>query len=207
MPSSDESVELSVPSNGEVSALPNVDPAQETRVSPVLRNKKLGAIIREGVVILNQTATFIQNNVQTTKSVFSSPDEGSKPDAKQLAEEHRIFSTAQKCLEDLCTRDASFPLMAGGEPIMLLGVSVKPSFSHADLFWALPYVVLSSPELNEKQRDFLKEKMEERIQGAPGRILMQRINAVLSSYYPPKIRFKAAPPLLVHQVMYDLDHD
>lgn len=173
--------------------------------TPAVRNKKLADIIREGVVILNQTSTYIQNNVQTTKSVFSSPDEESKPNAKQLAEEHRIFTTAQNCLEEICRRDPSFPLMAGGEPIMLLGVQVKQSFSHADIYWSLPYVVLSSPELNEKQREFLKGKMEERVQGAPGRMLIRSINAVLSSYYPPKIRFKEAPPLLVYQVMQDLE--
>jgi hypothetical protein len=169
------------------------------------RNKKLADIIREGVVALNQIATYIQNNVQTTKSVFSPPEEDSQPRAKQIAEEHRIFSTAQSCLEAMCRKDASFPLMAGGESIMLLGVRVKPSFSHADLYWSLPYVVLSSPELNEKQREFLKGKMEERVQGAPGRMLIRNINAVLSSYYPPKIRFKEAPPLLVYQVMKELE--
>lgn len=199
-----ESVDASLPSACDQ---PVDDDLSSQHRSTIPRNKKLAAIIREGVVALNQTATFVQNNVQTTKSVFSSPEEDSKPDVKQLSEEHRIFSTAQKCLEDMCRRDPSCPLMAGGEPIMLLGVRVKPSFSHADLFWSLPYVVLSAPELNERQREFLKEKMGERIQGAPGRMLIQRINAVLSSYYPPKIRFKEAPPLLVYQVMMELEEE
>lgn len=173
----------------------------------VPRSKKLASIIRDGVVLLNQTAATIKSNSQTTKSLFTSPEEKSEPNPKQLAEEHRIFETAQKCLEDLCTRDPSFPLMAGDEPILLLGVRVNPSFTHADLYWSLPFGVLSTKELNEKQREYLKGKMSERVDGAPGRILLQRINSVLSNYYPPKIRFKEAPPLLVYQVLYDLGEE
>jgi hypothetical protein len=205
--STGESAVPTIPSAYDQTTSQNVAAVSAPHRFTVLRNKKLADIIREGVVALNQTAAFIQNNVQTTKSVFSPPEEDSKPDVKQLAEEHRIFATSQNCLEDMCRKDPSFPLIAGGEPIMLLGVRVKPSFSHADLYWSLPYVVLSSPELNEKQREFLKGKMEERVQGAPGRMLLRNINAVLSSYYPPKIRFKEAPPLLVYQVMQDLEED
>ena len=181
---------------------------EDTALSPsipvVPRSKKLSSIIRDGVVILNQTASTIQSNAQTTKSLFTSPEEKSEPNPKQLAEEHRIFETAQKCLEDLCTRDPTFPLMAGEEPILLLGVHVKPSFTHADLYWSLPFGVLSTKELNDKQREFLKVKMSERVDGAPGRMLLRQINSVLSNYYPPKIRLKEAPPLLVHQLLHDL---
>lgn len=181
---------------------------ESTPSIPVVpRSKKISSIIRDGVVLLNQTAATIQNNSQTTKSLFTSPEEKSEPNPKQLAEEHRIFETAQKCLEDLCTKDPTFPLMAGEEPILLLGVRVTPSFTHADLFWSLPYGVLSTKELNERQREFLNEKMSERVNGAPGRMLLHRINSALSSYYPPKIRFKEAPPLLVHQMLYDLGED
>jgi hypothetical protein len=179
-----------------------------TEPAPPARNKKLAAVIREGIVCLNQSAAAIQNNAHTAKSIFVLPSDVQRgPDARQLSEEHRIFMTAQECLEDLCTRDPSFPLMAADEPVLLLGVQVKPSYSHADIYWALPYRVLAAPELNEKQKDFLRDKMEERLQGAPGKILIRRINAVLSSYYPPKLRFKAAPPLLIHQVLYDLEED
>jgi hypothetical protein len=185
----------------------HIDSDSSQSISQVPRNKKLASIVRDGLILLNHSANLIQKNAQTSKSVFATPEDDAKPDARQLSEEHRIFVTAQRCLEDLCTLDSSFPLMAGDEPIMLLGVRVKPSYSHADLYWALPYSVLSTPELNEKQREYLIEKMEERVQGAPGRVLIQRINTVLSSYYPPKIRFKAAPPLLMHQVLYDLEED
>jgi hypothetical protein len=171
------------------------------------RSKKLASIIRDGAVLLNQTSSTIQNNTETNKSIFSVPEVHSEPDARQLAEEHRIFVTAQKCLDDLCTKDPSFPLMAGDEPILILGVRVKPSFTHADLYWSLPYCVLTAKELNERQREFLTEKMTERLNGAPGGMLLQRINTVLSSYYPPKIRYKVAPPLLVHQLIYDFEEE
>jgi hypothetical protein len=171
------------------------------------RSKKLASIIRDGAILLNQTSTSIQSNKRTSKSLFTSSEEKFEPDAKQLAEEHRIFTTAHKCLEDLCTKDPTFPLMAGDEPILLLGVRVNKSFTHADLFWSLPYIVLSTDTLNDRQREFLNEKMSERVRGEPGRILLQRINAVLSSYYPPKIRFKEAPPFLVEQVLYDLEEE
>lgn len=171
------------------------------------RNKKLAAVIREGIACLNQSAAAIQNNAHTAKSIFTRPEEDIGPDARQLSEEHRIFMTAQECLEDMCTRDTSFPLMAADDPILLLGVKVKPSYSHADIYWSLPYRVLAAPELNEAQKEFLRNKMEERLLGAPGRMLIRRVNAVLSSYYPPKLRFKAAPPLLIHQVLYDLEED
>ena len=183
----------------------NEHAASSTTVHAVPRSKKLASIIRDGVVLLNQTVASIKSNSQTTKSLFTSPEEKSEPNPKQLAEEHRIFETAQQCLEDLCTRDPTFPLMAGEEPILLLGVRVNPSFTHADLYWSLPYGVLTTKELNEKQREYLNEKMRERVDGSPGRILLQRINSVLSSYYPPKIRLKEAPPVLVYQVLYDLD--
>lgn len=169
------------------------------------RNKKLAAVIREGIACLNQSAAAIQNNAHTAKAIFSAAEDHQAPDARQLSEEHRIFMTAQECLEDLCTRDPSFPLMAADEPILLLGVKVKPSYSHADIYWSLPYRVLSTPELNDREREILNDKMNERLLGAPGRMLIRRVNAVLSSYYPPKLRFKAAPPLLIHQVMYDLE--
>jgi hypothetical protein len=175
--------------------------------APSHRNKKLAAVIREGIAYLNQSAAAIQNNVHTAKNIFASPGEQHGPDAKQLSEENRIFTTAQECLEDMCTRDPFFPLMAADEPILLLGVKVKPSYSHADIYWSLPYRVLAAPELNEQQRKFLTEKMDERLQGAAGRTLIRRINGVLSSYYPPKIRFKAAPPLLIHQLMHDLEEE
>lgn len=172
-----------------------------------LRNKKLAGVIREGIANLNQSAAAILNNTHTAKSIFTSPEEIHGPDARQLSEEHRIFTIAQECLEDMCTKNPSFGLMAGEEPILLLGIKVKPSYSHADIYWSLPYRLLTSPQLNEQQKEFLKEKMDERLQGASGRALRCRINAVLSSYYPPKIRFKAAPPLLVHQVVHDLDEE
>ena len=77
--------------------------------APSHRNKKLAAVIREGIAYLNQSAAAIQNNVHTAKNIFASPEEQHGPDAKQLSEENRIFTTAQECLEDMCTRDPFFP--------------------------------------------------------------------------------------------------
>ena len=94
--------------------------------------------------------------------------------------------------------------MAGDEPILLLGVRVNSSFTHADLYWSLPYTVLSTKELNDSQLDFLKNKMRERVNGEAGRTLLHRMNCALSNYYPPKIRFKEAPPVLLYRVLHDL---
>lgn len=182
--------------------------------TPSPRNKKIAAVIREGIVSLNQSATAIQTNAHTAKTIFSNSAAASADDAgqggkdpRQLSEEHRIFVTAQECLDDICTRDSQFPLLLAGEPVMLLGVSVKASFSHADIYWSLPYTVLSSPELNQSKRDYLRDRMDEQLQGSAGRTLIRRINAVLSSYFPPKLRFKAAPPLLIQQILRDLEED
>ncbi len=175
-----------------------------TSIPFVPRSSKLSSIIRDGVTLLNQSAATIQSNTQTKKSLFTSPEEKLEAHPKLLAEEHRIFEMAKDCLEDLCMKDSSFPLMAGDEPILLLGVRVNGSFTHADLYWSLPYAVLSTKELNDNQREFLKKKMSERMDGEAGRTLLHRINSALSNYYPPKIRFKEAPPILVYQVLHDI---
>jgi hypothetical protein len=152
------------------------------------RNKKLAAVIREGIASLNHSATAIQNNAHTSKSIFSAPEEEGAADPRVLAEEHRIFTTAQECLDDICLRDPDFALMAAEEPIMLIGVQVKASMSHADIYWALPYRILSSRQITAAQKEILRDEMEQRVLGAPGRLLIRRINAVLSSYFPPKLR-------------------
>ena len=175
-----------------------------TSIPIVPRSSRLSSIIRDGVTLLNQSAATIQSNTQTKKSLFTSPEEKLESNPKLLAEEHRIFETAKNCLEDLCTKDSSFPLMAGDEPILLLGVRVNSSFTHADLYWSLPYTVLSTKELNDSQLDFLKNKMRERVNGEAGRTLLHRMNCALSNYYPPKIRFKEAPPVLLYRVLHDL---
>jgi hypothetical protein len=174
---------------------------------PPPRNKKLAAVIREGIASLNQSATAIQNNAHTSKSIFSAPEGDEGADPRVLAEEHRLFTTAQECLDDICLRDPDFPLMAAEEPIMLIGVQVKASMSHADIYWALPYRILSSRQITAAQKDILRDEMEQRVLGGPGRLLIRRVNAVLSSYFPPKLRFKAAPPLLIHDVLLDLERD
>jgi len=129
------------------------------------------------------------------------------PDARQLSEQHRIFQVAKDCLDDMCVHDPTFELMAANEPILLLGVEVNAAYTFADIYWAMPYAVLSTNELNDKQKEFLQSKMDERLQGTAGRKLIGRINTVLRGYYPPKIRFKAAPPALIYHLLNEFEEE
>jgi hypothetical protein len=169
----------------------------------VSKNKKLAHVIREGILLLNQSALDIQNNPHTRKKLFLTEEERAEleePDARQLAEQHRILTTAEEVLEDLWSKgDTSLTIT--GEPIVLLGVDVRPSLRHADLYWCLPFEVLLTPKLTNRQKHVIHTEMEERLDGPPGRQLTRGIYAVLSGYYAPKIRFKPAPPLMIHQAI------
>jgi len=169
------------------------------------RNKRLLSAAREGIAHLNRAAALIQSDRHTSKNIFVTPEEEQGPDKRQLAEQHKIFTTTQDCLEALCTKDMSFPLMAGDEPILLVGCSVNSALTYADVYWCLPPSVLTAPDLNERQVQFIHEEMHERIQGAPGRQLAHCVTMALSYYYPPKVRFKAAPDLIVNKVIQEYE--
>lgn len=189
-------------SNDNSDAANDVSPDQRVYV----RNKKLASIIREGFAELNQSSLAIQNNPITKKGIYQPKMNEDDSNPKRDAEEYRIYTVAQECLEDMCTKDPYCPLVGtDGEPIVLVGVQVKPSFSFADIFWTLPYSVLSAPELREQDIEYLHEVMEHRLEGPVGSDFKRRIGAKLSHYYAPKIRFKVAPPALRQLMMKEME--
>lgn len=178
--------------------------APDQRVA--VRNKKITSVIREGLASLNQSSLAIQNNPVTKKGIIQPKTDEDESNPKKDAEEYRIYHVAQECLEEMCMKDPYCPLVGSdGEPIVLVGVQVKPSFSFADIFWTLPYSVMSAPELHEREVEYLHNVMEQRLAGPAGSEFKRRIGAKLSFYYAPKIRFKVAPPALRHLMVKEME--
>jgi hypothetical protein len=167
---------------------------------------KLANVIRNGMALLNQSAAFIQSSAHTRSSILDdSPRDDETP--KHLSEEYRLYGAIQQCLEDMVTNGDAALASSSMDPVMILTVKCTPSMQYADIYWALPYSVLTTKNLNEEQRVFLKTVMEERLHGAEGKMLLGKVYSMLRSYYPPKLRFKAASETMVQQVLLDLNFD
>lgn len=177
------------------------------------RNKKLASVIREGLAVLNESAITIQAASQTRRPLFpnaemksGSPGESTAfvpPSDRARAEEYRIFSTAQECLETLASKHSIYLLQ--GEPICLLACHVKPSIQVATLFWTLPLSILLEERLTPFQKEQLLEMVQQRFLDDPSaKALLQRcVHSKLSSYYPPKLRLEPATEEMVNDYMED----
>lgn len=162
------------------------------------RNKALAEVIRQGLPLLNQTALDIQNAKESSRPLFVDPtDRG--PSERQLAEGHRLYTTANECLEELSRKDPR--LLIGGEPIWILNVDVEASLRKANVYWTLPLGLLVI--LSERQQTELMLKAEEALQPALTR-LQQQIHARLRGYYAPKVHFQAANEGMVQQAVAEM---
>jgi len=171
------------------------------------RNKRLLNVARAGFVHLDRAAVYIQSNPQASKDLKAINEEHQGPDKAQLMEEHRIFTTTQACLEALCVKDPSFPLMAGDEPILIVGCKVNPALTYAEVYWCLPESVLTAPDLHPRQLQHIQEEMRDRVSGSAGRRVAHCVTTRLAFYYAPKVRFHEAPPELVQQIVKEYEED
>ncbi|GKZ00142.1 hypothetical protein MPSEU_000967500 [Mayamaea pseudoterrestris] len=176
------------------------------------RNKKLASVIREGLGLLNETALTIQNSSHTRRPLFPTTVVSSKspqqtaalPSSdKARAEEHRIFTTAQECLESLATKHSIFTLK--GEPISLLACRVKPSIQVATLFWTLPLSILVEDKLTNYQKEQLLEGVQKKwLNDSSAESLLQKcVHGKLSSYFPPKLRLEPAPEDMLEEYLQE----
>ena len=173
--------------------------------TPNGRNKRLLHIARAGMVHLNRAALYIRKDPKTSKGIEALSEQGMAPNKEQLSEEHRIFAMTQECLERMCIKDPGFPLMAGGEPILLVGCQVNVARTDAIIYWCLPESVLTARDLNYLQRSYIQEEMRNRLEGPPGRMLSHMVTQRLSHYFPPKVRFKEAPLEIVEEVVREYE--
>lgn len=171
------------------------------------RNKRLLRIARAGFVHLDRAAVYIQSNPQASKDLKAISEEQQGPDKAQLMEERRIFSTTQACLEAFCVKDPSFPLMAGDEPILIVGCRVNPALTFADVYWCLPESVLTAPDLHPRQLQYIQDEMRERIAGDAGRRVAHCVATKLAFCFAPKVRFHEAPPELVDRIVHEYEED
>jgi hypothetical protein len=165
------------------------------------RNKTLESVIREGWPYLNSCTLQIQAHKNTRKPLRQQEDTG--PTARQQAEQHRILATAQQCLEELSAKgDAS--LCIHSEPITLIRCDVHANLRHCTVYWALPYSILLEERLSARDRLVLTKKMSEIVVGQGGKVAYC-VHAKLRSYYPPKLRFEAAPADMMEQFLADFE--
>lgn len=170
------------------------------------RTKELASVIREGIGLLNETATFIQDNPITKRPLFISDKLLRGPSERQKSEAHRIFQVANECLEDSVNRDPS--LSVQGEPIVLLDIQVRPSIKVAILYWALPYSILMDDSITSQQKEVLQGRLQTAIEERGQAILQRRVSSVLHSYFPPKIRMEPAPQNMLMRALCEiLDED
>jgi hypothetical protein len=158
------------------------------------RNKTLESVIREGLAFLNQTVQQIQANKNTSKPLLQPEDMG--PSDKQMAEQHRILSTATLCLDEMSLKDPC--LCIHGEPITLIRVEVNTNSRLATVYWGLPYTLMLEDRLSSQDKRILTTKMNEIVLEHGGK-LQRRVHGKLSSYYPPKLKFKPAPAEIIDQ--------
>lgn len=167
------------------------------------RNQDLENIVRQGISYLNQSALAIKNDVRSQKNLFSNEQDDDGPTARQRYEEHRILRVAQECLERLHAKDPMHPLMcATGEPITLLRVSVNVTNTHADLYWSLPYSVLSQIP-DPRHRMVVQNAMEKRV--SEDRELLRRMHGILmKEAFSPRVRMKIADLAEVQAMMEEM---
>ncbi|CAB9526769.1 expressed unknown protein [Seminavis robusta] len=165
-------------------------------------NIALQSVINSGLEHLKATSTLISHKKETKKSLFSKAamGEDTGPTKQQLAEANRILSVATRCLEDLEIRKRKNALSIGGNSILLLHAEVNANLREATLHWALPFEILM--EADEATRKELTERMQYRIEHERGGSFLQgHVHRILSSYYPPKLKFKPASDVLLAEML------
>jgi len=168
-------------------------------------NTALQSVIDAGLVQLKATSTLISNKKETKKPLFhkaaiENADLG--PTKQQLAEANRVFSAATRCLEELHRRQKrrKSQLQIGGFSIVIVDVEVNANLREATVVWTLPFEILL--EANESTRQELTKRMQHQLEsGGGGKFLQGEVHRVLSHYYPPKLKFKAASDGEVQQLM------
>lgn len=169
-------------------------------------NPGLESVISQGMTSLEQTATEVQTKTKKASLSASSPRK-STTTHRQLAESQRILDVATDCLEALVERDplASSLLAIGGEPIVLLDVQVNSNARQAKVFWTLPYAILTDRRLTPTVYRTLVAKLQQNLEKhGGGKLLARQVHTRLRSYYPPRLKYHAAPPSMVAQAMEDL---
>jgi len=186
------------------------------------RNPILAEVIREGLGHLNHQSNVIQQAKETQKPLITKPSESTCASGKEystpvtplppsvLAEQHRLLSVANECLEYITSQKESIPgqsstsaLSVHGEPIVLLECHVQKSLKQATIYWTLPINVWLLP-FSWEQKFRLQEKIQEQMIikntgrqndfsiASSMRRLQGCIRAKLSSYYAPKVHFEPA---------------
>lgn len=173
-----------------------------TSTATTTRNKSLESIIRQGWPFLNTAAMTIQAHKNTRKALFQPEEQG--PTNQQKAEEHRILSTVLQCLEELSVGKDSSCFCIHHEPITIIRVEVNVNLRNATVFWALPYSVLLNERFSAADRLLLTTKMSE-IVVENGHKLQRAVHTKLSSYYPPRLRFEAAPAEMTEQSIAEFE--
>jgi hypothetical protein len=173
-------------------------------VSTVHRNKKFASVIREGLTTLNETALAVQASSHTRRPLFptSQHQQPAPPTDKVRAEEHRLFSTAQDCLESLAARHAVYSIQGDGDPIYLLACQVKPSMQVAVLYWTLPLSILLDESIAHSQKERILHGLQQRFLDSDAEMLLQKcVQRKLASYYPPKVRLEPATEDMVAEYL------
>ena len=169
---------------------------------PKKGNPGLQAVIDQGLGHLKTTSTIIQSKKESKKPLFhKAAIEEQGPTKKQLVEANRVLSVATRCLEEMHKKKKTHNMLSiGGHSILLLHVQVNTNLREATVYWALPFEILL--EADEQTRLALTEKMQEKLtQGGGGKFLQYEVHRALSSYYPPKLKFKPANDVLLQQML------
>lgn len=170
------------------------------------RNKILEAVARDGMGYLSQTASVIQASKHAQKSLSFDPAKVSKHSSeRQKAEQHRVLSTASSCLERLSRNDPG--LCLGGEPAMFIGCHVTANLRDATIYWALPYSILLSETLTNEDKALLQSKMQQIMDRKCSLQVQRGVNAALSFYYPPKLKFEPATGDMMQAFFEDVLED
>lgn len=193
------------------------------------RNKKLAAVIREGLFSLNKSAIYIQESVSTRRPLFPTNNEeeeeeefDNKPNGesqfwgkrrrmapssdRQSVQEYTLMTVARECLEEWSRKHPNSLFTLHGDPITFVDIEVSKDLKQAVLYWALPDILLYHEKLTVDQKDLLMQRLDEQLQAKRATAQLRRlVYARLSSYYPPKITLKAAPRELWEDLLREFD--
>ena len=166
------------------------------------KNPALESVIASGMSGLKATSTLISNHKETKKNLFlkGALDEDTGPTKQQLAEANRVQRVATECLELFQKKGKTHPLSIGGHPLLILHVDVNANLREATIHWALPFEILM--EEDEETRRELSLQMQNRIDNGGGNYLQRQVHGILSSYYPPKLKFKPASDVVIQEMMF-----
>jgi len=194
------------------------------------RNKKLAAVIREGLFSLNQSAIYIQESAATRRPLFPKDHDEFEQEAelisdtngdrkfgfkrrriapssdRQLVQEYQLMTVARECMEVWSRKHPNSMLTLHGDPITFVDIEVSKDLKQAVLYWALPDSLLYHEKLTLDQKDHLMQRLDEQLQAKHATAQLRRlVYARLSSYFPPKITLKAAPRELWEDLLREFD--